>query len=207
MLALVLVSFPFASKADQLELANGDRYVGKVIAVTETNITLRSEINGLMQLPRSKVTVITFGDKLAGPTAAPPPGPIAPTAKPAPKDLAAQIKAQGIDPKSVKQVQEQILGAAAPEATAKFNEMVSGLMVGRLSMDDIRAQARSSAKELQAAKKDLGEEFGSVLDGYLNILQGFLNETEADAAATQKPKARSKSAPAREPQAEPNDDE
>src|SRR5262245_54901509 len=88
-LALILVSFSLANHADQLELANGDRYIGKVIAVTETNVTLRSEINGLMQLPRSKVTVITFGDKLAGPTTAPPPAPVTQPPKPAPKDLAA----------------------------------------------------------------------------------------------------------------------
>ncbi|MCI0540630.1 MAG: hypothetical protein L0Z50_35975 [Verrucomicrobiales bacterium] len=206
-LPLVLVSFTVAIEADQLELVNGDRYIGKVIAVTETNVTLRSEINGLMQLPRSKVTVITFGDKMAAPTTAPPPAPVALTAKPAPKDLAAQIKAQGIDPKSIKQVREQILGAATPEVTGKFNEMVSGLIVGRLSVDDIRAQARSSVKELQAAKTELGEEFGTVLDGYLNILESFLNETEAEAAATPKRRPQSKTSPAQEQQVEPNDDE
>ena len=203
-LALALVSFPVASRADQVEVSNGDRYIGKVITVSETNVTLRSEINGLMQLPRSKVTVITFGDKLAAPTTALPPAPVTSKTKPAPKDVATQIKAQGIDPKSVKQVQEQILGAATPEVTAKFNEMVSGLIVGRLSVDDIRAQARSSIKEAQAAKAELGEEFGSVLDGYLNILESFLKETEPDASAKQQPKAQPNTA--REQQIPADDD-
>jgi hypothetical protein len=213
-LGLALVSLPVANEADQLELVNGDRYIGKVVAVTETNVTLRSEINGLMQLPRDKVTVIAFGDNRVAeaPGAVDAPAPVAPPPKPAPKepappkDLAAQIKAQGIDPKSIKQVREQILGAATPEVTSKFNEMVSGLIVGRLSVDDIRAQAKSSVKELQAAKAELGEEFGTVLDGYLNILQGFLSETESDAAAS-KSKARSKTAPDREQTVEQEDDE
>jgi len=206
MLAVVLFSVPLANKADQLELVNGDRYVGKVIAITETNVTLRSEINGLMKLPRSKVTVITLGDKPVGRTSVSQRADGAQTNNAAtPKDLAAQIKAQGIDPKSVKQVQEQILGAASPEATAKFNEMVRGLITGNISVDDVRAQARSSVKELQAAKKDLGDEFGSVLDGYLNILEGFLNETEADAALAQ-PAKRSKTIRAREQPVAPTDD-
>src|SRR5262245_42850790 len=88
-LPVLLVSFSFANKADQLELANGDRYVGEVIAVTKTNVMLRSEVNGLMQLPRSKVTVITFGDKLASPAKAPPPTPVTQKLKAGPNDLAA----------------------------------------------------------------------------------------------------------------------
>src|SRR5262245_13104268 len=112
-LPLVLLALTVASQADQLELTNGDRYIGKVIAVTETNITLRSEINGLMRLPRSSVSGITFGDKQAARTTTFSSDAAKPATKP--PDLATQIKARGIDPKSIKQVQEQILGATTPE--------------------------------------------------------------------------------------------
>ena len=60
---------------------------------------------------------------------------------------------------------------------------------------------------LQAVKQDAGEELGSVLEGYLNILQGFLNDGETDASAKPKPKAQSKSAPARNKQVELKNDD
>src|SRR5688572_3748733 len=89
-----------AMSADQVELKNGDRYVGKVVALSETNVTLRSEVNGLMRLPRNSVTVITLGDRVPEPVAA---ASLSSPAEPAThsQDLAAEIRAKGIDPKSI----------------------------------------------------------------------------------------------------------
>ena len=48
-------------RADQVEMQNGDRYAGKVIAMTADTIDLQSEVLGKITLPRSKVAAINFG--------------------------------------------------------------------------------------------------------------------------------------------------
>jgi hypothetical protein len=174
--------------ADLIEMQNGDRYAGKLVGVNDTNITWRSDILGEMQLPRAKISAITFGEKAqtAKPVAAATVQP--PSArKTQPQDPLTQIRDVGIDPQAIKQVQEQILGSASPEATKQFNDMVAGLATGSLNLKDIRAQAQNSVRELEAAKQELGEDFGMALDGYLGILQRFLSET----AQPSKPAVRS----------------
>ena len=68
-------------------------------------------------------------------------------------------------------------------------------MTGKLSMDDIRVQARNSIKEIKAARAELGEDAGGDLDGYLRILEHFLSETDKPAASAPVPKPKETNSP------------
>ena len=181
------------ARADVLELTNGDHYSGTVISVTRTNVEFQSEIQGLLKLPRDKVAVITLHDS----SSPKPRATVVQPALPAPANVQSnspsllagqanamveQMRRQGVDPKIVGQVQEQILGKSSPEAAQKFNELLSGYLTGKISVDDIRNQARSAVQDIQSAKKELGGDAGEMLDGYLVILQQFLRETDSPAS-------------------------
>lgn len=73
----------------------------------------------------------------------------------------------------------------SPEAANKYTEMVNGLMSGKLNLNDLRRDAKSSADQLRALKRDLGPEVGDSLDMYLQVLDGFLKES-GSAPATSK---------------------
>jgi hypothetical protein len=200
-----------SANADVLQLINGDQYSGTVISMTTSNLQFQSEIQGLVKIPRDKVANITLR-----PVTQAVPGksvtvqPTAPnvlgrpatgvsgvpalasgaTNAPAANDALKQLKAQGgVDPKMADDLQKQLMGSSDPAVTKMFNEMVGGLMNGKLSINDIKAQARSSINQIQAAKKDLGgdADANEVLDGYVGILEKFLSEAgETDADASKK---------------------
>src|SRR5437868_2582255 len=65
--ALLLFAAIQCLHADQLEMQNGDRYVGKVLSLNSNVVVLQSEVLGTVNLPRGKVTAITLG---TGPTKA-----------------------------------------------------------------------------------------------------------------------------------------
>ena len=116
-------------------------------------------------------------------------------------DFSAALGQLGAGTNSIHQVQQQFLSDASPEANQKYNELVSGLMSGKLNLSDIRAEAASAAKQLRALKQDLGNDAGSAVDGYLAILDAFLREATPPAGSPTKapvaaPKA--KTAPAEE---------
>ena len=76
----------------------------------------------------------------------------------------------------VEKVTAPLLGDAGPEAKAKFNELFGGLMSGKLSVEDIRAEARSAVAQMKTLKRDVGDDTG-LLDGYLTILEKFLGDS------------------------------
>src|SRR5712691_6726055 len=47
-------------RADQIEMQNGDRYVGTVLSLNANTLVLHSEVLGDLTLPRSKVAQITL---------------------------------------------------------------------------------------------------------------------------------------------------
>src|SRR5690242_13457565 len=59
-----------ASRADVVEMVNGDHYSGTVISVTMTNLALRSSVQGLITLARENVASITFRDTTPKPASA-----------------------------------------------------------------------------------------------------------------------------------------
>jgi hypothetical protein len=203
LLLLALSLSVISGKPDSLELVNGDVYSGTLISVSASNLVFQSEIQGRVTLPREKVAQITIREPVAAKSGAPPnapaPRPVAAsqfslqftnraaraTNAPASRGEAVvrQLRRDGANSKTVTQVREQILSRAAPEAGDKFDELLGGLVSGKLSLDDLRAQAGSSIKNIQAARGEMGEETALMLDGYLTILQNFLNETEPVPAA------------------------
>ena len=93
----------------------------------------------------------------------------------------------GANTNLIQQVQKQFLSGAGPEANAKFNELLGGLMSGKLSVDDIRAQAKTAADQLRALQRESGEDAGFATSTYLAILDHFLKETAPSGSATNAP--------------------
>ncbi len=154
-------------RADIIHLSNGDRYVGTVASVSGQEVLVQSEIVGTLKIPRSKVASIYFGTNL------PPVEGMAPVAagkgEPAGRGIA-------LDPKAIEQVKGEFLATATPEANAIFTDMVQGLASGKLSIEDLRSQARDSLKELRELQAEIGEEENPMLSGYVGILERFVNQ-------------------------------
>ncbi len=182
--------------ADQVDMQNGDHYTGKVLALNSERLTLQNDVLGTLQLPRNKIKLISFGPVPATNQVAPgtrtnalevasahPPTNATPAISPAMRQLAGSSNLVG-------HVEAQLLKDAPPEAREKFNELLSGLLSGKLTVSDIRAQAQTAADQVRAMRKDLGEE-GAMVDGYLAILDKFLKETSdlTNSAVTRVPKA------------------
>lgn len=170
--------------ADQVEMQNGDHYVGKVIVLTGETLVLQSDVLGRIELPRKKVASINFGT--VSPALAAAPVRVSTNAilqapvrsQPATNsELSMAISQLGTNSSIVAQVRKQFLTDAGPEANAKFNDLLGGLMNGKVTMSDLRAQAQSAAQQMRAMRKDLGDDAGPALDGYLEILDKFLAET------------------------------
>ena len=186
---LVLVAAP-GLRADQVEMQNGDRYFGKVLSVSADTVVLESEVLGKINVPRIKVANLAFGTNAATPKAATQVARVsvptnAPTAAPLAAlantntDLSAALRSLGANTNFIRQIREQML-AGSPEASSNYDELVSGLMSGNLNLDDLRRQAKSSADQLRALKRDLGPDAGDSLDAYLEVLDNFLKETAAE---------------------------
>ena len=177
----LLISEP---RADQVDTQNGERYVGKVMAINGDTVVLQSEVLGTVRLPRAKVAHITLGtNQTASPlpvavtTNAPFPQVSSVTSTNANADLSTALRQLGSQSNLIQQVEAQFLSGAGPEAKDKFNELMGGLLSGRLNVNDIRTEAKSAADQMRAAKKELGEENGFMIDSYLAILDSFLKES------------------------------
>jgi uncharacterized protein len=200
--AFVLFFAPIRLQADQVEMQNGDRYAGHVLSLNTNIIVLQSDVLGTLRLPRGKVAGITFGSSL------PPGSPPQPSAANglvrtpraaltnAARKLSPALRQLGTNTNLIQQVQKQFLSDAGPEANNKFNDLLGGLMSGRLSVDDMRAQAKTAADQLRALKREGGEDAGFAADTYLAILDHFLKDTAPSGPTTNSPGASPKSTPA-----------
>jgi hypothetical protein len=171
-----------ANRGDTVEMTNGDHYSGTVLSVSLANVSLRSEVQGLIVLPREKVATIAFSQSNApanGTNGVPtkllsngrlPAVPAAPA--PVTKTMSASTHSN-----LVGQVQSEWLASAGPEATQKFNEMAANLSTGKLTVPEIRRQAQETLTAVEAAKQDFGPEMDDLLESYLSILRAFLQET------------------------------
>ncbi len=191
--AVLLELLPLWAWADQVEMQNGDRYVGQVLSLNTNTLVLENEVLGTVRLPREKVALITLGSRpsvRAAPLPSPVPSQVGATSaaragiatNPSPefRKLAGHTNL-------IRQVQRQFLGDAGPEANQKFDELLSGLMSGTLTMDDLRAQAQSAADQLRALKSEGGEDAGFAADTYLAILDRFLKGSTPAGAQTNAP--------------------
>ena len=181
--ALLFLCATLHLSADQVRMQNGDHYLGEVVSLGTNTLVLKSDVLGTVRLPREKVALITLGPGAATnvqPAAAAPNNPAGVASAPLTNgtvDLSASLRQLGANTNFIQQVQAHFLGAAGPEANAKFNELVGGLMSGKLNVNDIRVEAKSAAVQLKELKRDLGEDAGWALDGYLAILENFLQQT------------------------------
>jgi hypothetical protein len=191
-----LFSGQMRARADLVELVNGDQYNGAVVAMSETNLIFRGEIQGMVTLPRAKVARITFRQTLPAselPFASPQPLPgllksqATKAASSRLKNASGQPLLDGFGTNLIAQVKQQLLAQAPPEANKKFDDLLGGLMTGAVSVSDIRSQAKDSIKQIQQLKRETPE-LGDALDSYLEILQSFVAEAEpAPAAKTNAP--------------------
>jgi hypothetical protein len=177
-------------RADQVEMQNGDRYFGRVLSVSADTVTLESEVLGKITVPRKKVASLAFGTNAAAPKAAANVAPVSlPTKPPAAAspaalagtnaDLSAAFRNLGANTNFIGQIRGQMLDGNT-EAASNYDKMVGDLMSGKLNLDDLRRQAKSSADQLQALKRELGPDAGGSLDAYLDVLDNFLKETAAE---------------------------
>jgi len=174
---------------DQVETVTGDRYVGRVLSLGKDTLVLQSEVLGTLKLPRAQVASITLGSHSVTPTTN---GmSLGPDASARPKvalkvsqttstnntaQFDAMIRQLGANSNVISKVQEQFLAGSGPEAQGKFNELVSGLLSGKMGVNELRAEAKATLEQAKAAQKELGDG-GSSLDSYLSILEGFLKES------------------------------
>jgi hypothetical protein len=202
LIALLFVVPPWA-KADQVEMQNGDRYVGNVLSLSADTLVLQNEMLGTVQLPRSKVAHIGLSSA-PGTSAAPRPV-SAPSKAPVRSaagavvdtNSAVALRQLGAHTNLIRQIQKQFLADAGPEANQKFDELLNGLLSGRLTMGDLRAQAQSAANQLRELKRQGGEDAGFAVDTYLTILDHFLKEGPTTGSVTNVlvPSATTKEAP------------
>jgi len=170
-------------RADQVEMQNGDRYLGTVLSLDTNTLVLRSAVLGTVNLARGQVALITLGSggatnfTRAASATNPQPTASSIAITNGMIDLSASLRQLGANTNFIEQARAQFLADAGPEANNKFNGMVSGLLSGRLTVNDIRAEAKSAVDQLKELKRDLGEDGGGAFDGYLAILENFLRET------------------------------
>jgi len=174
-------------RADLVEMQNGDRYSGKVLSVSADTVVLESEVLGKINVPRNSIASLAFGTN-ATPPNEPTHSPQVPEPTNLPAaaslpalagtnaDLSAAFRNLGANTNFIRQIREQMLAGNAG-AASNYDAMLSGLMSGKLNINDLRREARSSADQLRALKRDLGPEAGDALDSYLEVLDNFLKET------------------------------
>jgi hypothetical protein len=192
-----------ALRADQVEMLNGDHYIGRVVSLSSDTLVVQSEVLGLLKIPRAKISTITLGSA-TGPGGTNAVRVAEVIAKPNKVPRAAITVSTNVSPdfanamrqltgssNSLEQVQQQLLAGAGPEAQAKFNDLIGGLMTGRLNMEDLRTQARATLNQARSARKDLGEDSGgAMMDSYMAILDSFLKESESANPSTNAPVTR-----------------
>ena len=166
-------------RADRVEMRNGDNYFGKVVSMSAEAVVLDSEVLGKITVPRKSVAALAFGTNAAAPVSIPTNHPATPTLAALMKtnaELSTMLRGPGTNAVSISEIRTRML-AGNPEALGKFNEMVAGLASGKLSVDDIRREAKSAAEQLREMKRELGPEAAGSFEGYLDILDNFLKET------------------------------
>ena len=180
-------------RADLVEMQNGDRYSGKVLSVSADTVVLESEVLGKINVPRKKVATLMIGANAATPNTATNIARVSastnlPAAVPAAAlantnvDLSAAFRNLGANTNFIGQIRQQML-AGNSEAASNYDKLVSGLMTGKLNMDDLRREAKSSADQLRELKRDLGPDAGDSINAYLSVLDNFLKETDGQPAS------------------------
>jgi len=182
-LALALAAANVGVCADQVEMQNGDRYAGTVLSLNSNSVVLRSEVLGKVSLPRDQVAHILLGATARTNTARLVLSTnklsrlLAGSAGRTNAELAAMLRQLHSDTNSLREVQEQFLSQAGPEVNQKFNQTLSDLTSGKMTLNDLRAQAKAAVDQARGQRGEMSGELGGLLDGYLSILDDFLQQT------------------------------
>jgi hypothetical protein len=180
---------------DQIEMQNGDHYVGTVLTLNSNYVVLQSDVLGTVKLPRAKVAAVNFGAKAEAKEAKPTTSKMGDAAAAANRGTngtsatAQALRHLGAHTNLIHQVEDKFLKDAGPEAKAKFDELMQGLMSGNMDLQGIRTQACEAVNQIKALKRDGGDQLGAMLDTYQAILEKFIKETTppAGGAATNTP--------------------
>lgn len=162
-------------------MVNGDHYAGKILSLNSNSIVFQSDVLGKVTLPREKVASMSFGaQELSKVTTNAPVIPRVVTATNrlvrSSTNIAVALR-NGTNTATIEQVRQQMLTGTTPEVNQKYNETLAGLMSGKLSVDDIRSQAKTAIGQINQIKKETPQA-DPMLDAYLEILQNFVNEAE-----------------------------
>ncbi len=189
---LLMLAMAPVLRADVLEMQNGDRYSGKVLSMSADTVVLNSEVLGKINVPRSKVANVIFSTNAAASSAAVNlPRPVStnlpivvngPAVANTNADLATAFRQLGSGTNFVGQIRNQMF-AGSPQAAAKYDELVNGLMSGQINLNDLRKQAQASAEQLRQLKREMPEAAES-FDAYLQVLDSFVNETANEPSGT-----------------------
>jgi hypothetical protein len=162
-----------------------------VISLNADTLVLRSDVIGTVKLPRARVNAIHLGTNAPAVLGTNQTGALLPQAAPAGQVRGLPNSGAGTPTGGASalagQSPNEILAGATPEAQAKFSELAGGLMSGKLSAEDIRAEARSVAAQVRAMRAELGEDAGGALDAYLAILDRFIGESPSQPAPAAPP--------------------
>jgi hypothetical protein len=172
-------------RGDQIEMQNGDRYIGAVMSMTPDTIILKSDILGQIKVPRAKVSAITFGaaNNSAQPTASTTNSAAVHRSGAAQPSDDAALSKLGANKELIDKIKKQFLSEAGPQANEKFDDLLTGLATGKLDINDLRAQAKSAADQLRKMTKDMGGDAGDTMQVYLQVLDNFLAESAPPANA------------------------
>jgi len=165
-------------RADQLQMLNGDHYAGKILSLSSNSVVFESDVLGKVTLPREKVATMTFGANATTNSSVVSRVVTATNRFVHSTTNIAAVLRNGTNAAAIEQIRQQMLTGTTPEANQKYDEMLSGLMTGKLSVNDIRDQAKTSITQINKLKQELGPQADPMLDSYLEILQNFVNESE-----------------------------
>jgi hypothetical protein len=160
-------------KADTVQLINGDRLHGKVASLDDKQLVFRSPSFGELKIERTKIDLISLGDKGLPDTRH--------TAGPRP---AASGTGSG-----------QVLGQVAPLLQSPTVQQQVGPMIEQLlgagGIGEMQKNVNDARRGLQDLKKDFGDGPDSkAIDAYINIFNLFNQLSPSSAApGQQKPPA------------------
>src|SRR4029079_4040753 len=149
---LLLLASPSGLRSDEIEMLNGDRYVGRVMGLGAETLTLQSEVLGTVKLPRERIAGITFAraqTQIERGTNSLKSIPLSLRSNAIPRaqvtvrtnsnsDSAGGLRQLSESSTLVQQAHQRLLGGAGREARAKFNDLLGGLMTGKMDLNGLR---------------------------------------------------------------------
>ena len=182
--------------AEIVELKNGETLRGQLVSVNARALTFNSETLGNLSIDREKVAAIFLvEDRFAtskSSSVRPSPSPQVSNENellkgfPSVQDVLKQLQTDGLPNDAVSDLKKQFPMLENPEVKEYFMNRVGGLMLGRISIDDIRNDAIDARDQIRDLEKDLGPQASRALEGYLSILDGFIQETAPTTSDRQK---------------------